>query len=201
MKAVKGRYKTLDMQTLESLIERVIEGEQAWFEQIVKHYQKSLYKYIRYLTNSCNDVEDIMQDVFLKVYDNLDKYQLGTSFNRWIYKITYNHTMNELKKRNRRKVFLCDNLPDLPDARVEDTGISSKTKKVLSLLTLEERNLLYLRIYEEMSYKKMSEVLSKSEVSLRKKYERARKKFIKLYEMEGNVDETREVKVTDIRVY
>jgi len=191
----------LDNQTLESLIERVIEGEKAWFEQIVKHYQKSLYKYIRYLTNSSNDVEDIMQDVFIRVYDNLEKYQLGTSFNRWIYKITYNHTMNELKKKNRRKVVLYDRIPDLPDVRVEDTGISSKTKKILFQLTLKERNLLYLRIYEEMSYKKMSEILNKSEVSLRKKYERARKKFIKLYEMEGNEDETREVKVTDVRAY
>jgi len=191
----------LDNRTLESAIERVKDGEKAWFEQIVKYYQKSLYKYIRYLTNSSNDVDDIMQDVFIRVYDNLDKYQMGTSFNRWIYKITYNHTMNELKKKKRRKVVLYDRMPDFPDTRVEDTGISSKTKKVLFQLTLEERNLLYLRIYEEMNYKKMSEILNKSEVSLRKKYERVRKKFVKLYEMEGNEDETREVKVNDIRVY
>lgn len=191
----------MDNKTIESVVKRVKSGEKVCFEQIVKHYQKSLYKYIRYLTNSSNEVEDIMQDVFIRVYDNLDKYQIGTSFNRWIYKITFNHTMNELKRKNRRKVVLYDRIPDLPDTRVEDTGISSKTKKVLFQLTLEERNLLYLRIYEEMSYQKMSEILNKSEVSLRKKFERARKKFIKLYEMEGNEDETREVKVSDIRVY
>jgi len=192
--------KQLDKR-LDIAIKNIRSGKIEEFELIVKHYQKLLLKYVRYLSNNKCDVEDTVQEIFIRIYENLSKYQLGTSLNNWIYKIAYNHTMNVLKKNNRNKVFLLGQLPDIPDTNENDTDISNRTKHALSKLSLEERNLLYLRIYEELSYKKLSEILSSNEMLLRKKYERTRKKFIKAYEKEGNSNEAGQTEINHIGLY
>jgi len=190
----------LDTQ-LDNVIKNIRSGKIEDFEVIVKHYQKLLLRYVRYLSNNKCDVEDTVQEIFIRIYENLSKYQLGTSLNNWIYKIAYNHTMNVLKKNNRNKVFLLGQFPDIPDTNENDTTISLRTKNALAKLSPEERNLLYFRIYEELSYKKLSEILNSNEMLLRKKYERARKKFIKAYEKEGNSNESRRTEISDIRLY
>jgi len=172
---------------LSKWILEVKNGQDSSFENIIKYYEKGLYKYIRFMVYDYFNSEDILQEVFFKVYSNLDKYKKEVSFDRWIYKIAYNHTINFLRRKKRDKILFMDEIPEyvlneelLPDHSNEIDGVMKK-------LTVEERNLLYLRTYEELSYKEISQIYGKSENSLRKKYERLRKKFIGYYEKEvGN---------------
>ena len=171
----------MDEITIDEILLKVIDGEVDLYETIVNHYQLQLYKYIKYLINSSDDVEDILQEVFIRGYKNLSKYKNGTSFNAWLYRLTYNHTMNYMKKRNRSKVVYLETLPEMIATEIPDTEMSEVTRVALAQLTIEERNLLFLRIYEELSYKELAQLLHKKESSLRKQYERVRKKFKENY--------------------
>ncbi|MBI9013741.1 MAG: RNA polymerase sigma factor [Clostridiales bacterium] len=162
---------------MDEIILKVLKGEVDLYETIVNQYQLQLYKYIKYLINSSDDVEDILQEVFIRGYKNLSRYKIGTSFNAWLYRLTYNHTMNYMKKRNRSKVVYLETLPEIIAIEVPDNQMSETTRAALGQLSIEERNLLFLRIYEELSYKEIAQLLHKRDSSLRKQYERARKKF------------------------
>jgi len=190
----------MGQQEIENAIERILNGQIDDYSLIVKQYQKQLLKYVRYLTNGKCDVEDIVQEVFIRIYQNLSKYQLGTSFSNWAYRITFNHTMNMLKKQNRHKILLFGKIPEYAQSPNSSSEISHEVKEALSKLSIEERNLIYLRVYEDLSYRKISQIQNVSESALRKKYERARKKFIKAYIKEDSDYENRSNENTDIRL-
>lgn len=185
----------MNAENIEIWVEEVKLGDKASFQNIVTHYQKPLYRYIRYLINSTVDIEDILQEVLFKIFKNINKYKSSTSFERWIYTITYNHTMNILKQRKRSKILLFENVPEKADQPNQDNSVSLDTMKALEKLSINERNLIFMRIYKDLSYKEISEIVNQSEGSLRKKYERARKKFIQYYNgedynYEGNKSKT-----------
>lgn len=186
---------------IENAIECILKGQIDEYSLIVKQYQKQLLKYVRYLTKGQCDVEDVVQEVFIRIYQNLSKYQQGTSFNNWAYRITFNHTMNVMKKQNRSKILLFGKIPEKIQSTHSSSEINNEVKMALSKLSIEERNLIYLRVYEDQSYKKISEMQNVSEASLRKKYERARKKFISIYTKEDSDYENRRNENTDIRLY
>ena len=190
----------MDQQAIEDAIQAILLGHVDDYSIIVKQYQQQLLKYVRYLVDGKGDVEDIVQEVFIRIYQNLDKYQQGTSFNNWVYRITYNHTMTVLKKQNRNRLLLLGKIPETNHPSVSSTEMSNETRKALSKLTIEERNLIYLRVYEELSYKKIAEIQESSDATLRKKFERARKKFIKAYRKEIDENENRRTEDTDIEL-
>ena len=174
----------MNSEKVEKWIDEVKSGETDSFQDIVDYYQKPLYRYVSYLVNSSIDVEDILQEVFYKIFKNINKYKSSTSFERWIYTITYNHTINTLKKINRKRILLFASVPDSLIESHEKKSTSYKTMKILEKLSLDEKNLIFMRVYQELSYKEISKIIKKSEESLRKKYERVRKKFIKYYREE-----------------
>lgn len=182
-------------ENIEKWIEEVKKGDINSFQNIVFHYQKPLIRYIKHLLNSSVDAEDILQEVFFRIFKNINKYKPSTSFERWIYTSTYNHTINVLKKRKRSKILLFGNVPERGIEPSQDNFVSQETMKALEKLSLKERNLIFMRIYKELSYKEISKIMNQSESSLRKKYERARKKFIKYYSEEDNDYERNKSKI------
>lgn len=173
----------MNQTNIDLVISEILSGDTQKYELVVKRYQKQLLKYVYYLSNNQCDVEDTVQEIFIKVYRNLGKYSIGTSFNNWIYRITYNHTMNVLKKNSRFKLLYFSKLHDIPVTQT-DNDLSDRTKYALSHLSVDERNLLYLRVYEELSYKEISMMFSIKESTLRKRVERIKSKFIDSYNKE-----------------
>jgi len=108
--------------------------------------------------------------------------------------------MTVLKKQNRNRLLLLGKIPETNHPSVSSTEMSNETRKALSKLTIEERNLIYLRVYEELSYKKIAEIQESSDATLRKKFERARKKFIKAYRKEVEENENRRTEDTNIEL-
>lgn len=168
---------------IDQVIPDILSGDTNKYEIIVKKYQNQLLKYVYYLSNNQCDIEDTVQEIFIRAYENLNKYAIGTSFNNWLHRIAYNHTMNVLKKNNRFKLLYFSKLKDIP-ASITTNELGDKTKYALSHLSIDERNLLYLRIYEELSYIEISNMLNIKESTLRKKIERIKKKFIISYNKE-----------------
>jgi len=92
----KGVDKLLDESTL---ISNTLNGDIQSFALLVQAYQGQLYNFIYKMTKSKEDTEDILQDVFVKVYNNLYKYNNNYRFSTWIYSITLNTIKSSLKKK------------------------------------------------------------------------------------------------------
>lgn len=137
----------------------------------IELYGQGLLKYCHSITGNYHDAQDIVQMTFIKAYSKRKKYKPGTSLSAWIYKIAYNTTIDTMRKR-KVLFFLKEN--------EEDTSyISEDIKEALKSLTIADRALVFSRVIEEKSYSELEYIYGVSATTLRKRYERAKKKLAK----------------------
>jgi len=148
-------------------------------EKLIDMYGEKLLRYATAILNNHQDAEDIVQDVFLSVYKKYESFD-GANISAWLYKITYNQSINKLK---RRKLFIFGDIPE-DTVAPEDAEFSDNTLEALSKLKPEERALLYAKIVEGYDYDELAKQMNKSPATLRKRYERARKKLAKYIKSE-----------------
>src|ERR1044071_10412286 len=104
-----------------SLVRRAQTGEEAAFREIVERYQSKVFSIIHGIVRQRNDVEDIAQQVFAKVYLSLKSFDFRSSLITWIYKITVNECFDYLRKRKVRKLVYESDLSEDEVRRVENT--------------------------------------------------------------------------------
>lgn len=167
---------------IEACIQAVKCGEREAFTLIIKTYQQPLLRYIRYISCGQRDMEDVVQDVFIKVYTRLSQYKPHTNFESWMYKIAYNHTMTVLKKKAKEPIVYMDTIPEVVHLDTYGSQWTREVIETLKQLSPDERAILFLRVYKELSYKEISKIMKKNESLLRKKFERTKEKFIKSYQ-------------------
>lgn len=142
------------------------------FAYLVERYKEKLLAYIQRLTNINNtDAEDILQEVFLKVYLNLNDYNHDLKFSSWIYRITHNQVISNHRKLKARPEGYAVDLDDqLARRLVADIDIPSSVdlkilKKninvILSHLEEKYREILVLKFLEEKNYQEISDILKK----------------------------------------
>ena len=98
-------YKNLDDF---ELINRILSGDNDAFSEIVTRYKNLVYSVILRMINDYEEANDISQEVFIKVYKNLSKYQPEFKFSTWIMRITTNHVIDYLRKRKQETVNIED---------------------------------------------------------------------------------------------
>ncbi len=140
-----------------------------YFLLLITRYEKPLLRYIKRLTRfNHEDAEDALQEVFIKTYLNLSSYNPKLKFSSWIYRITHNHSMSELRKRHSRPVSYID-----PQDLIFIKSSSDILNETNSKLDLEEvkkaiyslknkyKEVLILRILEEKEYQEIADILKK----------------------------------------
>jgi len=163
---------------------RFIHGDEAELEEVIDVFGDKLMRYATSILCNHHDAEDVVQRVFLQAYQNRRKFD-GENLSAWLYKITYNHCMNHLKKR---RLFFFSDIKDVADVMVnpfEESDMHENVLEVLCLLKTEDRALVYGRVIEEQSYDELALIFGKSPAALRKQYERAKKKLAE-YLVVGN---------------
>ena len=154
-------------------------------DELVSTYGEKLLRYATSILYNHQDAEDVVQDVFISAYQNQSKFD-GKNLSAWLYKITYNKSINKLKRR--KFLFLVD-IPKNTIQEPQQSGFSDETLYALGLLKPQDRALLYGRIIEGYTYEELAEQMGKSPAALRKRYERAKKKLADSpdfnYEMKG----------------
>ncbi|MFC6653465.1 RNA polymerase sigma factor [Paenibacillus rhizoplanae] len=162
---------------IEEAIHQVHAGDRQAFTTVITEYERKIYTYCYYLLRSREEAEDAVQDIFVKVYQQLGRYERRVSFSAWLYKVAYHHCLDQLRRRKRRsrllslyKLQLMTNQQALPE--------ESPVERIFENLTSEERGLLILRVIEQYSFEEISVITGSSSAALRKKYERLRKKLI-----------------------
>jgi len=163
------------------------------YKYLIERYEKQLSVYIqRILFVSREDAEDILQDVFIKAYRNINGYNPKYKFSSWIYRIAHNESISFLRK-NKRNVEVVhdteifDNIPS--DIDIEDEFLkemkSTQVKELLSKLDSKYREVLILRYFEEMEYNEISEILHISSGTVASLINRGKEKFKILIEKYG----------------
>jgi RNA polymerase sigma-70 factor (ECF subfamily) len=170
-----------------TLIRAIQDGDHQAFESLVNRYQRQVANLIYMTMGSSNDVEDIAQEVFIRVYRSLPKFKFDASFFSWMYRITRNLCIDEIRKRKVRKVLSLDFLTEdvleknrkskeheLPtDAMLTDEK-HRIIQAALKRLKPEHREILVLREYEDLGYSEIAETLGISPEAVKSRIFRAR---------------------------
>lgn len=158
-------------------------------EEAVRLYGPKLLRYVYTLLCDYYEAEDIVQDVFIAAFRGQSGFD-GENESAWLHKIAYNKSIDCMRRR--KTVPFQELHDDMPAAEQNyDAGYSPSVIRALRQLTDEERVILLGRITESLSYLELSERLHMSEPTLRKRYERAKKKlaaFLREPESETSYD-------------
>lgn len=137
------------------LIQNVLNGNQRDFERLVEKYQSTVFRIAIGLLHNKEDAEEIVQDVFIKVYKSLSSFDAKAAFSTWLYRVTVNASLNVLRKKKRQKLWV-----ELSDI----LQLISKEKQADALLTEQSDNtLIYQAMNELPALQRVAFVLSKYE--------------------------------------
>jgi len=170
-----------------SLIKAIQAGDHQAFESLVRRYQHQVANLIYVTMGSRDDVDDIAQEVFIRVYRSLSRFKFDASFFSWIYRITMNLCIDEIRKRKIRKVLSLDFLTEdalEKNRQNKDHGMPSDSmlkderrqvvQSALRRLKPEHRDILVLREYKDLGYSEIAETLDISLEAVKSRIFRAR---------------------------
>lgn len=163
------------------------------YKYLVERYEKKLLAYIkRVLYVNKEDAEDILQEVFIKAYRNLNGYNPNYKFSNWIYRIAHNESVSFLRKNsklikispNSKEENIFDQIPSDTNLELESIKDSDRDMVISLLRKLDSKSkdVLYLKYFEEKDYNEISEILRLSTGTVGSLINRAKHKFKKLLE-------------------
>lgn len=153
------------------------------FTYIIQKYQERLYWHVRRLVLDHDDANDVLQNVFVKVWKNLEGFREDAQLYTWLYKIATNECLTFLEKQKKNNsVSLSDVETGLSntlkaDGQFDPNKLEWKLQRAILALPEKQRIVFNLRYYDEMPYEEMSRVLDTSEGALKASYHHAVKKI------------------------
>ncbi len=146
------------------LVARALLGNQRAFREIIERHHPIAYAVVRAILGDRDDVEDVMQDIFIKVYRGLRTFRGTSKLSTWIYQIARNEAINAKKKRRPDFVFAEGrelHIPDSanPEVLYEKRRLREHLEGALSHLNEEQRVALELRYLGERSYSEIAEIM------------------------------------------
>ncbi|GET46890.1 RNA polymerase sigma factor [Capnocytophaga felis] len=153
------------------------------FEFLVDTYQKKLYWHIRRMVISHDDADDVLQETFIKIFRNIDKFRGDSSLFSWVYRIATNQALDFLKKKaNERNCSIEDlqyarSLNLEADVYFEGDEIQIKFQKAIATLPEKQQLVFNMKYFEELKYEQISEILDTSVGALKASYHHAVQKI------------------------
>ncbi len=157
------------------LMQKAGSGDRTAFKELIKKHQGTVTGIIYRYTGNHNEVEDLAQDIFLKIYKAADSYVPRAQFKTWLYKVVANHCLNFFRSQ-KRKAFITsldqsvseDHNPHLqrtdaqkeqPETLLQQPELQIALKKALSELPERQRMAIILHRFEGLSYKEVADTL------------------------------------------
>jgi RNA polymerase sigma-70 factor, ECF subfamily len=167
------------------------------FSYLIHRYQAKISYYVRRLgISSLEDSQDIVQDIFLKVYLNLNDFKPDLKFSSWLYRIAHNQVISGFRKRQARPEAYSSPLDDvalnllsgdiMPDSQVDKKILRESLMASIDRLEPKYREIIILKFFEEKSYQEISDILRKPEGSVASLLNRAKKSLKKI--LPTNID-------------
>ena len=155
---------------------------QAAFNRLMRTYGESIYWQIRKMVVNHDDANDLLQNAFVKAWNNIHNFRGDARLSTWLYKIAVNESINFLnKERQRREMsesaddsYLLSNLES--DPYFDGDNLRLELQKAIATLPDKQRLVFNMRYFDEMKYEEMSEILGTSVGALKASYHHAMKK-------------------------
>lgn len=154
-------------QTDEEIARRVQSGEVEPFGMLVERYEAKMMRYAKKFLFSYNDIEDLIQNIFLKAYVNIQSFDPSRKFSSWLYRIAHNEFINTIKKKGKEPLPFFD--PDAifphPVAKediekdINNKELRQTLDQCLDKLDPKYREVLVLYYFEEFNYREIADIL------------------------------------------
>ncbi|MFP4478985.1 MAG: RNA polymerase sigma factor [Candidatus Izemoplasmatales bacterium] len=134
------------------IIKKILAGDKNVYALLMDKYYKELFKYIYNITNNYETTEDLLQEIFLKVYNQLNKFNPDkASFRTWIYRISHHHTINYLKKKSNQMNLYTYEYDDTINEASEDVEENAIKDKQITSIQIAMEKVLKPKHFEIMS--------------------------------------------------
>lgn len=155
------------LQTDEEIAALVQQGKADFFGELINRYEEKLRRYARRFLSRQEEVDDLVQDTFIKAYTNIQSFDTDYRFSPWLYRIAHNTFVNELRRKEKFTSSWFDPDTILPFLTAKETtdnlALSAELAKQidtgLAELSPKYREVIVLHFIESMSYQEISEVL------------------------------------------
>jgi RNA polymerase sigma-70 factor (ECF subfamily) len=156
-----------------ALVERAIGGDQSAFKTLFDKYKQPLHYHVLKLVKDREIIEDLLQEIFLKAFDNIASFNPEYAFSTWLYRITTNHSIDYLRKKKLKTFSIHDPIRTKDgemSIEIEDEGRSTDDlivrkqrskilREALDSLPDKYREIIKMRHVEELSYQEIADLL------------------------------------------
>ena len=181
----------MDLNDKELIAELKTEGKKEMaFHILVKTYQERLYWHIRRIVINHDDADDILQNVYIKVWKNVDGFREDSTLYTWLFRIATNESLSFLQKNRRQSVFSSSEITEHhsevleTDQYFDGDDLQKKLQTAVLLLPDKQRIVFNMKYFEEMKYEEMSDILQTSVGALKASYHHAVKKIEDFFQKE-----------------
>ncbi len=164
----------MDQNIIHNLIRKSLNGDLKSFEVLIDKYQDRIFRLILGIVKNHATSQEITQDVFIKSWKHLNKYDFEYNFKSWIYKIAVNESLNTLKKTRVFEEY--DENIHVIESDIEDIDVLKLNKLNLAIAKLnqDQRIIVQLKHFENFTYKEISQILDVPEKTVKSRLYSAR---------------------------
>jgi RNA polymerase sigma-70 factor (ECF subfamily) len=168
------------------LIEKCLQGDRSAFAAIVERYKRQIYSITYSMTHNHADADDLSQDTFIKAYENLHRFKLGTNFHSWLHRIAVNICIDHLRHKKRSREDSLDGQAEMlsdhsldPQESLESRELMENILAAVDSLPTAQRTVVILREMQGLGLKEIAQIMGCSENTIRWRLHYARKKLRK----------------------
>ena len=172
----------------QNYIDKEKAGNHESFRWLVEKHQKMVFVTAMGFVHVKEDAEDLVQEVFVKVFKNFQDFKGDAEFSTWLYRITVNACINFLNKKKRTDLLLrtgdlflslINKADDNPEKEMLETEMSEAIKTAIGTLSNKQKTAFVLSKYDELSQKRIAEIMNISEGAVEQHLQRAKKNLQK----------------------
>ena len=158
------------------------------FNEVIRRYSEPLYHQIRRMVQNHDDASDLLQNTFLKAWQNLEYFRGDARLSTWLYKIAVNESLSFLARERKRYAMSLDDQESAlanmieADSYFDGDAAAELLRKAVVTLPEKQRLVFNMKYYDEMKYEEISEILGTSVGALKASYNLAVKKIEKYIE-------------------
>ena len=146
------------------------------FSELLDTYQERLYWHIRKIVSTHENADDVLQNTFIRIYKNIQQFKGKSSLHTWMYRIAYNESLRFLENNNKKRYEDIDAISEshlevlFEDEYFDGDEIQKKLTNIIARFTEKQQRVFQMKYFDDLSFRKISEILEVSESTLKSTY-------------------------------
>ena len=145
-----------------ALIDQFLKGDEKAFTQLFEKYKKKIFYLIYRFVGNATEAEDLLQDVFIRVYEKMHKFNKTSAFYTWLYRLTINICLNHTGRGYKKKETLYEDdfvIDQAKHSQIESSSIDIDLKDALKTLPEKQRTTFILKVYDDLKFVDVAKVM------------------------------------------